>query len=76
MKYSWIDAYLLSKRGVTKDLQADWNWVRYRIGDKMFAAVCLDHSVPQAVSPISSLCFLPLNARRQHSRAREEFDGG
>ena len=42
MKYSWIDAYLLSKRGVTKDLQADWNWVRYRIGDKMFAAVCLD----------------------------------
>lgn len=43
MKYPWIDEYLLSKRKVTKDLQADWNWVRYKIGGKMFAAVCLNH---------------------------------
>ena len=42
MKYPWIDAYLMGKRGVTKDLQADWNWVRYKLGDKLFAAVCLD----------------------------------
>lgn len=42
MKYDWIDAYLLAKQGVTKDLQPDWNWVRYQIGGKMFAAVCLD----------------------------------
>lgn len=42
MRYTWLDEYLLNKRGVTKDLQADWNWVRYKIGDKMFAAVCLD----------------------------------
>lgn len=42
MKYPWIDEYLLSKRKVTKDLQADWNWIRYKIGGKMFAAVCLD----------------------------------
>lgn len=42
MKYPWIDEYLLSKTGVTKDLQADWNWVRYYIGGKMFAAVLLD----------------------------------
>lgn len=41
MRYTWIDDYLLSKPGVTKDLQKDWNWVRYKIGDKMFAAVCL-----------------------------------
>ena len=26
MKYTWIDAYLLSKSGVTKDFQQDWNW--------------------------------------------------
>mgnify|MGYP000681795883 CR=1 FL=1 len=44
MKYLWIDEYLLSKPGVTKNLQAEWNWVRYQIGDKMFAAVCLDDS--------------------------------
>lgn len=42
MKYPWIDAYLLAKRGVTKDLQADWNWIRYKIGGRMFAAVLLD----------------------------------
>ncbi len=40
-KYSWLDEYLLEKAGVTKDLQRDWNWIRYQIGGKMFAAVCL-----------------------------------
>lgn len=41
MRYEWIDEFLLAKKGVTKDLQKDWNWVRYLIGGKMFAAVCL-----------------------------------
>ena len=35
MRYTWIDAYLLEKTGVTKDLQKDWNWIRYHIGGKM-----------------------------------------
>lgn len=42
MPYPWIDDYLLQKPGVTKDLQPDWNWIRYQIGSKLFAAVCLD----------------------------------
>lgn len=42
MRYDWIDEFLLQKKGVTKDLQADWNWIRYHIGGKMFAAVCLN----------------------------------
>lgn len=42
MKYPWIDEYLMGKKGVTKDFQADWNWIRYHIGGKMFAALCLD----------------------------------
>lgn len=41
MKYTWVDEFLLSKPGVTKDLQKDWNWIRYQIGGKMFAAICL-----------------------------------
>ena len=41
MRYTWIDEYLLNKIGVTKDLQRDWNWIRYQIGGKMFVAVCL-----------------------------------
>lgn len=42
MQYTWIDEYLLDKPSVTKDLQKDWNWIRYQIGGKMFAAICLD----------------------------------
>lgn len=42
MRYTWIDEFLLSKKGVTKDLQREWNWIRYHVGGKMFAAVCLD----------------------------------
>ncbi|MBR6020430.1 MAG: MmcQ/YjbR family DNA-binding protein [Lachnospiraceae bacterium] len=42
MKYDWIDSYLMEKTGVTKDLQEEWNWIRYHIGGKMFAAVCRD----------------------------------
>ncbi len=42
MNYPWIDEYLLSMKGVTKNYQADWRWERYYVGDKMFAAVCLD----------------------------------
>ena len=34
MKYPWIDEYLMAKRGVTKDLQEEWNWNRYHIGGK------------------------------------------
>ena len=42
MRYDWIDEFLLEKKGVEKDLQKDWNWIRYQIGGKMFAAVCLN----------------------------------
>lgn len=42
VRYQWLDEYLLNKRGVTKDLQPSWNWIRYQVGGKMFAAVCLD----------------------------------
>ena len=44
VRYLWIDEYLLSKRGVTKDLQPEWNWIRYHIGGKMFAAILLDRN--------------------------------
>ena len=49
MKYDWIDQYLLAKTAVTKDLQAEWNWVRYQIGGKMFAAICLDDATGKPV---------------------------
>ena len=42
MRYDWMDGYLLVKKGVTKDIQPDCNWIRYHVGGKMFAAICLD----------------------------------
>ena len=42
MRYTWLDEYLLAKTGVTKDHKKEWNWIRYQIGGKMFAAICLD----------------------------------
>lgn len=42
MKYEWIDKYLLDKNEVSKNIQKEWNWIRYVINDKMFVAVCLN----------------------------------
>ncbi|WP_312444702.1 MmcQ/YjbR family DNA-binding protein [Lacrimispora sp.] len=42
MRYQWIDEYLKSMKGVTSDFKEEWNWTRYLLGDKMFAAVCKD----------------------------------
>ena len=44
MRYEWIDEYLMAKPGATKDLQESWNWQRYHVGGKMFAAICLDEN--------------------------------
>ena len=42
MKYEWIEEFLMKKPGVTKDLQKEWNWIRFQIDGKMFAAICRD----------------------------------
>lgn len=39
-KYEWLDEYLLSKPGCIKDYKAEWEWFRYLVGGKMFAATC------------------------------------
>ncbi|TCK98517.1 putative DNA-binding protein (MmcQ/YjbR family) [Natranaerovirga hydrolytica] len=40
MQYKWLDEYLLSKVGATKDFKEEWQWHRYLIGGKMFGAIC------------------------------------
>lgn len=37
MKYEWMDAYCLSKKGAEKDFKIEWDATRYLIGGKMFA---------------------------------------
>lgn len=38
-EYPWLDEYLLAKPGATKDYKAEWEWERYMVGGKMFAAL-------------------------------------
>lgn len=38
-KYDWLDAYLLGKPGAMKDFKEEWQWWRYQVGGKLFAAV-------------------------------------
>ena len=38
--YEWLDEFLLSMPGATKDFKLEWGWFRYLVGGKMFAATC------------------------------------
>lgn len=38
MAHDWIDGYLQAKPGCAKDFKAEWEWWRYQVGGKMFAA--------------------------------------
>ena len=40
--YDWLDTYLRSFPCVTRDFKEEWQWIRYQVGDKMFAAICKD----------------------------------
>lgn len=42
MHYPWVNDYLMAMPCVTSNVQTSWNWVRYYVGGKMFAAVCLN----------------------------------
>lgn len=37
MKYPWLDAYCLAKKGCEKDYKEEWHAWRYMLGGKMFA---------------------------------------
>ncbi len=40
IQYKWIDEYCLNKIGAEKDFKVEWQWTRYMINSKLFAAVC------------------------------------
>ncbi len=39
-QYQWLDSYLLRKAGSERDYKMEWEWQRYLVRGKMFAAVC------------------------------------
>lgn len=42
MPYPWLDGYLREKPGTVYDFKVEWQWHRYLVGGKMYAAICLD----------------------------------
>jgi len=42
MRYEWLDGELLQKPGAVKDFKVEWQWVRYMVCGKMFAATLMD----------------------------------
>lgn len=39
-RYDWLESYLRAKRGCTYDYKLKWEWHRYQVGGKLFAAIC------------------------------------
>lgn len=67
MKYPWLDDFLLSQKGAMKDYKIEWEWTRYLVGKKMFAAICKDQT---GENTIVTLKLDPLDGdflRKQYS---------
>lgn len=48
MKYEWLDEYLLSLPGAEKDYKLEWQWFRYMVRGRLFAAVCSPRGMKDA----------------------------
>jgi len=40
VKYPWLEAYLLGMAGAEHDFKIEWQWDRYLLRGKLFAATC------------------------------------
>lgn len=38
--YPWLEDYLLSKPGAEQDFKVEWQWQRFLVRGKMYAAIC------------------------------------
>jgi predicted DNA-binding protein (MmcQ/YjbR family) len=66
MNYSWLDEYLLSKQGALKDYKEEWQWDRYQVGQKLFAAICKN----DLGNPIITLKLPPMEG----AMLREQYE--
>ena len=67
MKTSEVDAYLCAKPGAEKDFKAEWEWWRYLVGGKMFAA---EFTVgPEHKEPYKGRRLLTLKCDPAHGRS-------
>jgi len=38
--YPWLEDYLSQKPGAVRDYKLEWQWDRWQVGQKLFAALC------------------------------------
>jgi len=50
MNYDFIQTYCLSKKAAEEDYKQEWDAIRYRVGDKMFALIHEDGDGLQVIS--------------------------
>ena len=78
-QYQWLDQYLLAKPGAVKDFKEEWQWWRYQVGGKLFAAILCpspQHNPAYAGKDLINLKCDPMLAellRREHPEVLPGF---
>lgn len=49
MKYPWLYDELIQKPGAVRDFKEEWQWTRFQVGGKLFAAICKDEAGQDAL---------------------------
>ena len=71
-RYPWLEDYLSAMPGAVRDYKEEWQWHRWQVGGKMFAALCTPgsrHAAAYAGHPLLTLKCEPETAlflRQQH----------
>jgi predicted DNA-binding protein (MmcQ/YjbR family) len=72
MKYKWAEDYLINKNGATRDYKDEWQWHRFQIMNKMFAAICIDNEGRNIIT-LKSEPSLGSSFRNQYSSIRPGY---
>ena len=79
MEMSRLEEYLSRMPGAVRGYKEEWNWHRWQVGGKMFAAICTpgsDHKAPYAGHPLLNLKCAPdqsLFLQEQHPEIHPGF---
>ena len=49
MQYPWLYDELIQKPGAAQDFKEEWQWTRFQVGGKLFAAICKDETGQDAL---------------------------
>ena len=49
MQYPWLYDELIQKPGAVQDFKEEWQWTRFQVGGKLFAAICKDETGQDAL---------------------------